>query len=72
VDARKFAFGFVRIVVRYFPSIEWTRAAVKIFSKLDRGGFGDGDALRSLFGRDRSRPFGCQVSGAIIINCRDG
>jgi hypothetical protein len=70
VDARKFAFGFARIIVIHFPSIEWT-PAVKIFSKLARGSFGDCDVLRSLFSRYRSRPFGCQVSGAIFINFAD-
>jgi hypothetical protein len=32
VDARKFAFRFARIVVRHFPSIEWS-PAVKIFTQ---------------------------------------
>jgi len=71
VDARKFAFGFARIIVTHFPSIELT-PAVKIFSKLARGGFGDSDVLRSLFSRYRSRPFGCQVSGEIFIKLADG
>jgi hypothetical protein len=62
-----FFFGIAQIVVRNFPSIEWT-PVVKIFSNLVRGGFGDGEVLRRLFSRDRSRLFGCQVSGAIFIN----
>jgi hypothetical protein len=53
------------------PSMEWT-PVVKIFSALDLGGFGNDDGLRSLFIRDRYRPFGCRISGIVFLNYADG